>query len=96
MNGHLPGVAMMQLCQKLQDRACNSIACEHTGKSCDAAGCDNRVCKIHEHYCSGCESRYCEDCVEAHLEACRGPLVDGHDERIEQALGTGEEIGGTR
>jgi hypothetical protein len=87
MRGHLKkAVAIAQFCRMVEDQVCNTIDCEHEGRSCEAVGCDNHACRMHENYCSGCEQRYCEDCFEGHLEGCRGPAADGHDQGIEQAL----------
>ena len=85
MSGHLKAGAIEQLCRTVEDRMC-SIDCEHLGTSCEASGCDNRACKEHERYCSSCESRFCEDCYEAHLDACAGSLADAHDQRVELEL----------
>jgi hypothetical protein len=86
MSGHLKAGAIEQFCRAVEDRMCGSLDCEHLGTSCEGAGCDNRICKTHERYCSSCEQRYCEDCYEAHLEVCPGALVDAHDRRVEQEL----------
>jgi hypothetical protein len=86
MSGHLKAAAIVQLCQAVEDRVCNTVDCEHVGRGCEAVACENRVCNTHGHYCSGCELRYCEECYEAHLEVCCGPRVDVHDQQVEQAL----------
>lgn len=82
----LIGKAMLELCETVEERICNTNDCEHLGRSCDAPGCDNYFCKLHERYCGRCEQQYCEDCWEIHLEACSGPEADAYDERVEQAL----------
>ncbi len=83
--------SILRFCSTLQERVCNSVDCEHPGGSCEAAGCDNRICKVHERYCTNCELRYCEDCYEPHLEGCCGRLPDAHDAAVEQALSEGRE-----
>lgn len=86
MNQSRLAAAIERLCQALRDRTCVAPDCEHLGQVCDSAGCDNRICKLHEHYCPGCEQRYCEDCFEAHQDACDGPARDVYDESVEQTL----------
>ena len=90
MAEHLKGMAIAQLCRKVEQEVCNSIDCNGIGRTCEAAGCDSRVCTTHEHCCPSCELRYCADCFGPHLDACAGPLSDMHDQRIEQALASDE------
>jgi hypothetical protein len=86
MSQPLVGKLILELCAWLEKRICSAIDCEHPGRTCEAAGCDNYICKLHEQYCSRCEQRYCEDCCATHLEACSGPEADAYDEHVEQAL----------
>jgi len=86
MKGHLRALVIELFCQAVEKQACNTTDCVHLGRSCEAAGCDSRVCRLHENYCSGCGLRYCQGCFEGHLESCPGPAIDGHDQRLEQEL----------
>jgi hypothetical protein len=96
MSENLGGKTINELCELVEKRICNVLECEHLGTICEAPGCDNYVCKIHEQYCSSCQERYCADCHTTHLEACVRPEVDAHDQRVEQSLSMETKSGRAR
>jgi hypothetical protein len=93
---NLGGETIRKLCELVEKRICNLLGCEHLGTICEAAGCDNYVCKVHEQYCSCCQQRYCEDCHTMHLQACGGSEIDAHDQRVERSLSMETKSGSER
>lgn len=82
----LPGTMIAKICELVEQRMCNTPGCDHLGRVCEAPGCSNRICRLHEFHCSKCEQYYCEDCWAAHLEECCVTPPDEYDEALEQDL----------